>query len=258
MSSIPEFPEDTLLDLTKHLDVADLISLLSTCRAIRKAQLHKTLWIDALIRIRDIERQPYPLSNVKDLSTLSLHQLQRAAYQANQLMKNWRSDNPRPTSIRHFELPLEPWDQYFCLPGTPFIVTDTEGCMDCWDFRTGERVAHLEIPGLYLGKVRPCMEEEGKALICGSTGYGHKRLVAICIDYRDHAHVLLSHVVSPPTPLVDGWNWEPFYINPGIAGFSGRGYTMTWSMDPNAQPLQHEHEFEGEQTVESICFSHCH
>ncbi|KAJ7700981.1 hypothetical protein B0H16DRAFT_1826349 [Mycena metata] len=92
MSSILEFPEDTLLDLTKHLDAADLIRLLSTCRAIRKAQLRKSLWIDALIRIRDAERQPHPLSNVKDLSTLSLHQLQHAAHQANRRMKNWRSD----------------------------------------------------------------------------------------------------------------------------------------------------------------------
>ncbi|KAJ7700982.1 hypothetical protein B0H16DRAFT_1483711 [Mycena metata] len=150
MSSILEVPEDILLELAKDLDVADLISLLSTCRVIRKIELHKSLWLDSLVRIREVERQPHPLSNTQNLTTLSLERLQHTVQQVNRLMKNWRSDNPRPTRIA--QLSVEPNQGFFCLTGTPFIVThaDAGGSMSCWDILDGKRVAHLEIPGLFV------------------------------------------------------------------------------------------------------------
>ncbi|KAJ7736488.1 hypothetical protein B0H16DRAFT_1573946 [Mycena metata] len=169
MSSILEFPEDVLLELAKDLGVADLISLLSTCRAVRKVELHLSLWLDALVRIQEVERQPHRLSNTQNLNTLSLQQLQHTAQQCNRLMKNWRSDNPRPTCIRQFSVP--PNHGFFCLIGSSFIVSHTEGCVSCWNILDGKRVAHLEIPGLFLRMGVPCMEEDGRALICAAIGH---------------------------------------------------------------------------------------
>ncbi|KAJ7045188.1 hypothetical protein C8F04DRAFT_1067998 [Mycena alexandri] len=230
-SSTVQLPEDTLLDLAQYLDVTDLISLLSTCRVIRQIQLQKSLWLDCLIRIREVERHPHPLSNVEDLSTLSLHRLQRTAQRAGRLMKNLRSNNPRPTRIHHFS--VQPRCGFFCLTGTRFIVTHDEGIASCWDVFNGERVAHLEIPDLFVRGI-PCMDEAGKALICGSIGGDSRvdRLVAICIDYRAGARVSISHVVSP---AVNEQFAGIFYITPQVAGFSGRGYIITWSMNPNAK-----------------------
>ncbi|KAJ7023588.1 hypothetical protein C8F04DRAFT_1193341 [Mycena alexandri] len=172
MSSILELPEDILLELAKDLDVADLISLLSTCRVIRKIELQKTLWLDALVRIQEVERQPHPLSNTQNLGTFSPQQLQHTAQQVNRLVKNWSSDNPRPTRIG--QLSVEPNHGFFCLPGTPLIVThaDAGGTMSCWDILEGKHVAHLELPGLFVRTKIPCMEEEGRALICAVIGIG--------------------------------------------------------------------------------------
>ncbi|KAJ7726124.1 hypothetical protein B0H16DRAFT_1780754 [Mycena metata] len=239
MPSILELPEDILLELTKDLDIADLISLLSTCRVIRKVQFQKSLWLDSLARIREVERQPHALSNAQALSTLSLQQLQHTAQQVNRFMKNWRSHNPRPTRIR--QLSVEPSHGFFCLTGTPFIVSHNEGGMSCWDIFDGKRVAHLEIPGLFVRTKVPCMEEVGRALICAATGIGRsvERLVAICIDYRDGARVSISHVVSP---VVNEQFRGTFFISRQAAGFSGHGYIITWTMNPNANVVKQTHQ----------------
>ncbi|KAJ7023586.1 hypothetical protein C8F04DRAFT_1304802 [Mycena alexandri] len=171
MTSILEFPEDILLELAKDLDVADLISLLSTCRVIRKTELHKSLWLDALVRIQEVERHPHPLSNTQNLNTFSLQQLQHTAQHANRLMKNWSSHNPRPTCILHFL--VNPKHGFFSLPGTRFGLTHayTGGSISCWDVYNGECVAHLEIFDLFMRTRTTSMEEEGRALICAAIGY---------------------------------------------------------------------------------------
>ncbi|KAJ6541304.1 hypothetical protein B0H10DRAFT_2203487 [Mycena sp. CBHHK59/15] len=91
--SIAEFPQDILLELAKEFDVADLMNFLSVCRLLRELQSHRSLWLTALNRIREVDKQPLPISTSEALSTLSLPELQHAARQANRLMKNFKSDN---------------------------------------------------------------------------------------------------------------------------------------------------------------------
>ncbi|KAJ7726128.1 hypothetical protein B0H16DRAFT_1780760 [Mycena metata] len=192
MASILELPEDILLELAKELDVVDLVSFLSTCRVIRKVKLHKSLWLDALVRIQEVERQPHPLSNTQNLSTLSLQQLQHTAQQINRLMKNWRSDNPRPTRIG--QLSVEPNYGFFCLTGTPFIVThaDAEGSMSCWDIRDAKRVAHLELPGLVRADIR--------LWAVGDSGTYVLLLVAARSSSDGEEYLGLLHFSAAPTP----------------------------------------------------------
>ncbi|KAJ7627063.1 hypothetical protein FB45DRAFT_1082137 [Roridomyces roridus] len=71
---IADFPQDLLLDLAKWLPAGDLISFLSASpqkhrvvsRAIREIQREKTLWLDSLRHIRDVENHPLPLPNPDD------------------------------------------------------------------------------------------------------------------------------------------------------------------------------------------------
>ncbi|KAJ6522288.1 hypothetical protein B0H19DRAFT_1277455 [Mycena capillaripes] len=62
---ITDFPQDILLELARHLDVADLLRFLSICHVIREIQSQKTLWLEALIRIKEVQNQPlrYSIGN---------------------------------------------------------------------------------------------------------------------------------------------------------------------------------------------------
>ncbi|KAJ7022558.1 hypothetical protein C8F04DRAFT_235918 [Mycena alexandri] len=131
--SLAEVPQDVLLELVKQFDVADLLSFLSVCHGIRELQLQKSLWLHALVRIRDVEMHPLPLPSVEPLDTLSLEQLQHAARQANRLMKNFKSDSPSPArihtlSVEHTHLSS--------IQGTNLIVTYALGAVSCWDIIT--------------------------------------------------------------------------------------------------------------------------
>ncbi|KAJ7820281.1 hypothetical protein B0H13DRAFT_2130484 [Mycena leptocephala] len=129
--SLQELPLDVLLELVKLLCVGDLISFLSTCRVTRKLEFHRTLWLDALVRIQEVEMQPVALPNGQALDSLA---------KANRLMNNFKSDNPRPVRIRS----LEP--KIFCIPGTNLAVSHVLGSVSCWDILASKRVACLELP----------------------------------------------------------------------------------------------------------------
>ncbi|KAJ7883588.1 hypothetical protein B0H13DRAFT_2538098 [Mycena leptocephala] len=138
--SITEFPQDILLELAKRLDVADLLSLLSLCRITRRLQLERTLWLDALIRIRQVEMQPFPLSTADSVDTLSLSELQNAVRRADRLIKIFKSEKPRPFHIGNFS--VESLASIFFIPGANLIVAHTsKGNVSCWDTLTSQRVA---------------------------------------------------------------------------------------------------------------------
>ncbi|KAF7328338.1 hypothetical protein MVEN_02549300 [Mycena venus] len=129
--SVAEFPQDVLLELFKHLDVVDLINFLSICRVIRELQYERTLWIHALVRLKQVEMQPLPLPLGKTLDTLSLHELQDTVRRANRLANNLKSDHPQPARI--CPLSVEPGARIFCIPGANVIVTHITGSVSVTD-----------------------------------------------------------------------------------------------------------------------------
>ncbi|KAJ7113810.1 hypothetical protein C8R44DRAFT_228745 [Mycena epipterygia] len=243
---IAELPQDVLLELAKELDVCDLISLLATCHLIRELQLQRSLWIEALVRIKTVQMQPLPLSNADELDTLSLQQLQDTVRRASRLIHSLRSDKPRPVLIR--TLPLEALADIFCIPGANLVVSHTRGTVSMWDITTSHRVAQLDIPGLSVQPQALCLDIKGKALIgayVSSISSRIGKLVAICIDYRDRAHISISHVISPDviSPDINRQAFNPaLFINPKVMGAcigwltqAGRcKFIASWSMQVDA------------------------
>jgi hypothetical protein len=81
-----------------------LIFCTQISRIIREIQLERTLWLDILVRMREVDNQPLPLSNPAALDLLSLPGIQTAVRHAYRLMINWRSDTPQPVRIQTFAI----------------------------------------------------------------------------------------------------------------------------------------------------------
>ncbi|KAJ7909375.1 hypothetical protein B0H13DRAFT_2492525 [Mycena leptocephala] len=231
--SITEFPQDILLELAKRLHVADLLSLLSLCRIARGLQFKRTLWLDTLIRIREVEMQPLPLSTADSVDTLSLSELQNIVRRADRLMKNFQSERPRPFHISKFS--VERGASIFFIPGANLIVANKyKGSVSCWDTVTSQRVAHLsnESHSFWIYPSALCTEIMGKALIGGWISDGDlMRLAVICIDFRDRALISISQVISPTTvrrPV------PHLFINPQIMGFCTMTDIVSWTMNADA------------------------
>ncbi|KAJ7902412.1 hypothetical protein B0H13DRAFT_757997 [Mycena leptocephala] len=234
--SIAEFPQDILLELAKRLDVADLLSLLSLCRITRGLQFERTLWLDTLIHIREVEMQPLPLSTADSVDTLSLSELQNVVRRADRLIKNFKSENPRPFHRGNFS--VEPNASIFFIPGANLIMvcTNNEGSVSCWDTLTSQCVAHWnnQRGRFYIHPSALCMEIKGEALIGAWIEYdgGLMRLAVICIDFRDRAHISISQVISPTstTHPVDH-----LFINPQVMGFCTTMHIVSWTMNADAE-----------------------
>ncbi|KAJ7828308.1 hypothetical protein B0H13DRAFT_1917160 [Mycena leptocephala] len=205
--SIALVPEDILLEFAKQLDVADFLSFLSVCRTIRALRFQRALWLDALIRIREVQMQPLPLLTAEALDALSLLELQNLVQQAHRLMENLQSANLVVSYI---------WG----------------GGVSCWDILTSHRVAHLEIPDVQI-HTEVCVEIMGKALI-GTTRGNFKNFGVICIDFHDRAHIAISHVISPPTNNTDDpFGRRSFFINAQVIGSCTTSDIVFWSLDSN-------------------------
>ncbi|KAJ7817640.1 hypothetical protein B0H13DRAFT_1922802, partial [Mycena leptocephala] len=147
--SIAQVPEDILLEFAKQLDVADLLSFLSVCRTIRALRFQRALWLDALIRIREVQMQPLPLLTAEALDVLSLLELQNVVQQAHRLMENLQSSTPLPIRIRTFS--VDAGARILCIPGANLVVSYIwGGGVSCWDILTSHQVAHLEIPEIQI------------------------------------------------------------------------------------------------------------
>jgi hypothetical protein len=279
--NITESPEDVLLELAKQLDVNDLMSFLSvgsliaaighvcsltppqTCRCIRELQCQKTLWLDALLRIRHVQNHPLPLckEDAENLATLPLRQLQDTARRANRLMNNLKSDSPRPVHVRSFsfEPPENGWIGFMLIPGANLAVSHTCGTVSCWDIITSKRVASLEVPHLRV-ETGVCVEIVGKALIGASVGwyvcakYSDSRLdqcyrdiehlAVITIEYSTRARISISHVISPAMDQpVQVELHSRFFLAPHIMGFCTESMIISWIMHPDTSVQTNSPDF---------------
>ncbi|KAJ7809437.1 hypothetical protein B0H13DRAFT_1927923 [Mycena leptocephala] len=229
--SIALVPEDILLEFAKELDVADLLSFLSLCRTIRELRFRRALWLDALIRIREVQMQPLPLLTAEALDVLSLLELQNLVQQAHRLMENLQSGTPLPIRIRTFS--VDAGARILCIPGANLVVTYIwGGGVSCWDIPTSHQVAHLEIPEIQI-HTEVCVEIVGKALI-GTTRRNVKNFGVICIDFHDRAHIAISHVISPPTNNTDDpFGRRSFFINAQVIGSCTTSDIVFWPLDSN-------------------------
>ncbi|KAF7349452.1 hypothetical protein MSAN_01735200 [Mycena sanguinolenta] len=231
--TILQLPQDVLLELAKHLNVGDLLSFLSTCRAIRELRLERSLWLETLIRIREVELQPLPLSTAETLDTLSRDELQKVVHRAHGLKNNWESEKPRIIGMHSLSVTSQ--SEIFCIPGAHIVVTHGWGSMSCWDILTSQRVGDLEFPELIVHAEALSMEMNGKSLI-GACFQLHgliKNLVVICVDFRDRAHISMSYVVSPAAK--DTLQFPSgFFIDPQIMGFLADSKLVTWRLDADA------------------------
>jgi hypothetical protein len=110
--------------------------------------------------------QPLPLPTADSVDTLSLSELQNVVRRADRLIKNFKSEKPRPFHIGNFS--VESLASIFFIPGANLIVAHTsKGNVSCWDTLTSQRVAHLnnEMEWFYIQPRALCTEIMGKALI---------------------------------------------------------------------------------------------
>ncbi|KAF7335389.1 F-box domain-containing protein [Mycena venus] len=240
--TVADLPPDVLLELAKELDVADLLGFLSVCRVIRELQFQRTLWLNAIARIKEVENHPLPVSDSEVLETLSLPELQGIVRQANRLVNNFKSDRPRPFCMRTFRKPWEKRLRIILIQGTNLLVTHGNGSVSCWDIPTSQRLGHLEVPGLCIKTQEPCMEIEGKALLGGYIESA-QCLVAIYIDYTDRAHTSISYVTSPPTPKPHHFLFWPFFGNSRILGFCTTSSIVSWCIDAAIDVKEISQEF---------------
>jgi hypothetical protein len=146
--------------------IPDLFSKL--CRITRELQFERTLWLDTLIRIREVEIQPLPMSPADSVDTLSLPELQNIVRRVDRLMKNFRSEKPRPFYLGNFS--VEHRASILFIPGANLVVAyNYKGSVSCWDTLTSQRVAHLnnqvEEDWFHIQPRVLCTEIAGKALI---------------------------------------------------------------------------------------------
>ncbi|KAJ7723774.1 hypothetical protein B0H16DRAFT_1737041 [Mycena metata] len=157
--SLCEIPQDVLLEVVKHFDVADLLRFLSVYQSTRELQLQRSLWLHAWFKYETYK------------GNLSLFQMPSRSIHC--LWSNFNTQHTLSTGHTHVSY----------VQGTNLVVTYTSGAVSCWDIITSRRVAHLEIPNLHVVIDKPCLEITGRALFGACIGTQH--LAAICVEYHD-------------------------------------------------------------------------
>ncbi|KAJ7790198.1 hypothetical protein B0H14DRAFT_3891321 [Mycena olivaceomarginata] len=242
--NIRELPPDVLLELAKQANVRDLLGFLSTCHVIHDLQFQRSLWLEVLTRIREIELQPLPLSTADPPDTLSLCELQNVARRADRLRRNLQSDNPRLFDMRSLSVVARAGPIFF-IPGAHLAVTHSPGFVTCWDIVSSQMVGQLEIPHLLVRDEALSMDIAGKALVgaCIAESGMVTHLVVICIDFQDRAHIFVSHLISPATTDTSS-RASSFFIDSHLVGFVEQSKIVFWCMESDTavqaapQPLK--------------------
>ncbi|KAJ7924003.1 hypothetical protein B0H13DRAFT_2654939 [Mycena leptocephala] len=124
------------------------------CRVIRELQSEKTLWLNALIRIREVKMKPLPLSTGDALDALSLPGLQNVS---------------AGLGSSAFQEPTSRWPiQTMGIDSEWFYLQPQAVCTEI----KGKALIGAWIQGYDIGNLM--------------------RLAVICIDFRDRAHVAIS------------------------------------------------------------------
>jgi hypothetical protein len=112
------------------------------------------------------------MSPADSVDMLSLPELQNIVRRADRLIKNFRSEKPRPFHISYFSVDCSA--RIFFVPGANLIVVYTKkGSVSCWDAVTSQRVAHLNNEWEWFD-IEPsalCTGIKGKALIGAAIMY---------------------------------------------------------------------------------------
>ncbi|KAJ7734105.1 hypothetical protein B0H16DRAFT_1578270 [Mycena metata] len=198
-SEFLSLPSDLVLEVSKHLDLADAIHLLSTCRTLRECCTEKSFWIGALARVRQEQRHPIAVPLLQDLSALTLAELAEAGKRTNRLMRNWRSETPKPESVR--EIYVDLMADIVVIPGANLVITHGAGFVACWDIVRQCSVGCLVENGIMIESAT--FGEYGKVML-GATKRNSSCFdaVVVCVDYRNRAAVsislLLQHTFAYP------------------------------------------------------------
>ncbi|KAJ7902436.1 hypothetical protein B0H13DRAFT_2335599 [Mycena leptocephala] len=170
------------------------------------------------------------MSPADSVDTLSPTELQNIVRRADRRMKNFKSEKPRPFRRGNFSVEATGTIIFF-IPGANLIVAYTiKGSVSCWDTLTSQRVAHLNNELEFFNSALCTTGIKGKALIGVALSGGSLRLAVICIDFRDRAHISISHVISPPSRHL----FKHLFINPQVMGFCTTTDIVTWSMNADA------------------------
>ncbi|KAJ7036370.1 hypothetical protein C8F04DRAFT_1394251 [Mycena alexandri] len=198
-SGFLSLPPDLVLEVSMHLSLADAIDLLSTCKTLRQCCTEKSFWLHALVRVHQDQKHPIAVPLLQDLSALTLAELTEAGKRTNRLMKNWRSEIPKPESVR--EIYVDLMSDILVIPGANLIITHGTGFVACWDILRQCSVGRLVESGILVESSN--FGEYGKVML-GATkqnSYCFEVLV-ICVDYRNRAAVsislLLQHTFAYP------------------------------------------------------------
>ncbi|KAJ7167120.1 hypothetical protein C8R46DRAFT_1192313 [Mycena filopes] len=188
-SGLLSLPSDLILEISMHLNLSDSIDLLSTCKVLRQCLAEKSFWIHTLARLHHESRHPIAVPLLQDLSALTLADLQEAGKRTSRLIKNWRSEAPRPESVREMYVDLVA--EIILIPGTNLIITHGRGFVACWDLLRKCPVGRLVEEGLEIESAT--FGEYGKAMLGAiKTDSYCFEVAAICVDYRDRKAVSIT------------------------------------------------------------------
>ncbi|GLB45488.1 hypothetical protein LshimejAT787_2300480 [Lyophyllum shimeji] len=142
MVDFQDVPQDVFLSITNHLELGDVLTLLSVCSTFRSFAKPQSLWIDILERVA--KHRALALSPGTQIRDLEVEQLVRVARHTYRVQHSWEQDSPRPVRSkvlgqqahhgRGFTGGRYGERLFATIPGTPLLVLrsvrpDAEGAM---------------------------------------------------------------------------------------------------------------------------------
>ncbi|KAJ7727551.1 hypothetical protein DFH07DRAFT_851746 [Mycena maculata] len=196
---LAEIPLDIILEVTSFLDLQDSLRFIATCSSFHSLASTKDLWFKTLDRIQNAHMQPLPCQFGTDISSLPIAALRKLAIHAYALKKNWSSDRAIPVSVRTFPLGAD-YGEIRVIPGTNFVVTNSNERFVCWDTTSGASLGAVEHEdantGYQLGRSPP-FQSLGQCFIgLASKSSTKLTLIVVRIDYRDESAVTVSRIYS--------------------------------------------------------------
>ncbi|TBU45390.1 hypothetical protein BD309DRAFT_989574 [Dichomitus squalens] len=238
-----QLPTDVLLHIFVYLEIADVVRLRKTCKALEAVTRDRSVWHEALSTRFMHSGIPVPGVQLRDdISSLSSTELERLAIRASRYWANWTSPQPqcytrldiRPTprpwssSPSHRTLAIEFVTRRSCLYLlTLTLCTVSSGrdnrrfAFECWDLQQGQalghanRIAELLVSGLLSYSVDPTPNS--------------KHLLAVTSRDADGTYLTTTYTIDFTTPNTDPWfrRTSQFLSYRRILGFMGSRLVVT-------------------------------